>query len=87
EAAKVWWRDVITPFLIDETHPLEQNAKRPYWLARTLLDLGELQEKRGRYDEAKAALQIILRKQLPFGAGVARARLQQLGVVALKAAP
>ena len=87
EAAKVWWRDVITPFLIDETHPLEQNAKRPYWLARTLLDLGELQEKRGRYDEAKEAFQIILRKQLPFGAGVARARLQQLGVVALKAAP
>lgn len=87
EAAKVWWRDVVVPFLLEETRPLEQAAKRPYWLARTLLDLGELQEKRGRYDEAKEALQLVLRKNLPFGAGVARSRLQQLGVTVPKAGP
>jgi hypothetical protein len=38
--------------------PMESDAKRPFWLARALYDLGELQEKRGRFDEAKAAFVI-----------------------------
>jgi TolA-binding protein len=87
EAAKVWWRDVVSPFLVDETQPMEQDAKRPYWLARTLLELGELQEKRGRLEEAKEAYQLLLRKRLPHGEAIARARLQQLGVPPGKAAP
>lgn len=79
EAAKVWWRDVVAPFLIGDERPPGQEAKRPYWLARTLLDLGELQEKRGRFEEAKASYRLLLEKRLPFGAALARSRLQQLG--------
>jgi cellulose synthase operon protein C len=79
EAAKVWWADVIDPFLMKETKPTEVDAKRPYWLARTLCELGDLQEKRGRREEAKAAYQLVLEKRLPFEA-IAKSRLQQLGV-------
>lgn len=80
EAAKVWWNDVVTPFLRDNPRPLAPGAKSPYWLARTLCELGDLQDKRGRYEEAKAAYLLVLEKRLPFGEATARARLQQLGV-------
>lgn len=81
EAAKVWWSDVVYPFLKNDPKPVEPEAKRPYWLGRTLCDLGELQEKRGRFEEARAAYALVLEKRLPFGE-TARARLQQLGVPA-----
>lgn len=80
EAVLAWGRDVVVPFLKEEKKPFEPDAKRPYWLARTLRDLGELLEKLGRLDEAKEAYQLILDKGLPFGDAVARARLGQLGV-------
>ncbi len=86
-AAQVWWTDVITKFLINEKAPMEADAKRPYWLARTLYDLGELQEKRGRLEEAKAAYLVLLEQRLPFGDALARVRLQQLGVPVATAAP
>lgn len=85
EAAKVWWNDVVAPFLIEETKPMEPLAKRPYWLARTLCELGDLQEKRGRFEEAKAAYVLLLERRLPYGEAIARARLQQLGVPQPKA--
>jgi hypothetical protein len=80
EAAKVWWSDVVNPFLINETKPAELDAKRPYWLARTLCELADLQEKRGRLEEAKAAYRLVLEKRLPYGGAIAKARLQQFGV-------
>jgi hypothetical protein len=83
-AAKVWWSDVVDRFLVKETAPTESDAKRPYWLARALCELGELQEKRGRYEEAKAAYILVLETNLPFGGAIATARLQQLGVGAAK---
>jgi TolA-binding protein len=80
QAARVWWTDVVSPFLIDQPKRFEREAKRPYWLARTLCDLGDLQEKSGRLEEAKSAYLLVLEKRLPFGEAIARARLQQLGV-------
>jgi len=80
DAAKVWWSDVITPFLIDDAKPAEPDAKRPYWLARTLAELGDLQERRGKLDEAKAAYLLLLEKRLPLGGTIARSRLEQMGV-------
>lgn len=80
EAAKVWWSDVVAPFLVDDPKPAEPDAKRPYWLARTLTELGDLQEKRGRFEEAKRAYLILLEKQLPYGGTIARSRLEQMGV-------
>ena len=87
EAAKVWWKDVVAPFLLEETQPLEADAKRPYWLARTLLDLGELLEQKTRFEEAKEAYLLLLKKQLPYGETLARARLRQLGVTETAGAP
>jgi tetratricopeptide (TPR) repeat protein len=81
EAVKVWWRDVVHPFLEVEARPFESDAKRPYFLARTLRELGDLLEKLGRPDEAKRAYRLLLDQRLPYGEAVARARLEQLGVV------
>jgi cellulose synthase operon protein C len=87
EAVKVWWTDVIEQFLIKEKRVTEPDAKRPYWLARTLCELGDLQEKRGNLEDAKAAYRLVLEARLPFGEPIAKARLQQFGVPAAKAQP
>lgn len=79
EAVLVWSRDVVVPFLREDTRPFESDAKRPYFLARTLRDLGDLLEKLGRVDEAREAYRLLLDKRLPVGESVARARLNQLG--------
>ena len=86
EAARVWFEDVVTPFLKDAAKPFEAGAKRPYWLARTLLDLGDLRKKRGQIDEGNAAYKLVLELRLPY-AEAARARLEQSGVPGPKAAP
>jgi tetratricopeptide (TPR) repeat protein len=87
EAARVWWNDVVSPFLLDRAPPGDRDAKRLYWLARTLLDLGDLEEKRGNLEEAKRAHLLVLEKKLPYGDAIARGRLQQLGVTPAKAGP
>lgn len=79
EAVRVWWRDVIDPHLKEDRRPFESDAKRPFWLARTLRDLGDSLEKLGRFDEARQAYRLLLDKRLPYGEAVARARLEQLG--------
>ncbi len=79
EAVLVWSRDVVVPFLREDARPFEPDAKRPYFLARTLRDLGDLLEKLGRLDEAREAYRLLLDKRLPTGESVARSRLQQLG--------
>jgi cellulose synthase operon protein C len=80
EAAKVWWLDVITPFLLEETRALPPDAKRRYWLARTLLELGALHEQQGKFEEAKTAYELVLRKQIGHGHAMARNALERLGV-------
>ena len=86
-AARVWWQDVVNPFLVEETRPFESDAKRPYWLARTLRELGDLLERQGRIEEAKAAYKLLLEKRLPYGEAVARARLAQFGIQPAKPTP
>ena len=82
KALDVWWRDVITPFLLDDKTPVELAAKRPYWLARTLLDLGALLEQQERLEEAKRAYRLLLEKKLGYGEALAQARLERFGVTA-----
>ena len=79
EAIAVWWRDVIQPNLREEAGPFEPGATRPYWLARTLRELGEALERLGRTDEARRAYELLLDQRLPAGESIARARLEQLG--------
>ncbi len=73
-AQNVWWRDVVDGFLLNEARAAELGATGRYWMARTLVELGDLLEKQGKLDEAKVAWQRILQAQLP-GATVAKARL------------
>lgn len=84
QAARVWWQDVITPFLLESEIPFEGGAKRPYWLARTLLDLGALLEAQGRHDEARNAYDLLRRKNLGWGQELALKALERLGVPAEK---
>lgn len=80
DASKVWLRDVVGPFLLENKQPLEPTAKRRYWLARTLLELGALHEQRGNLEEAKSAYDLLLRKEVGHGQAIARSALQRLGV-------
>ncbi len=81
KAVDVWWRDVVTPFLLEDKNPIEPTAKRPYWLARTLLDLGALLEKQEKLEEAKRVYTLLLAKKLGHGEAVAKARLERYGRV------
>jgi cellulose synthase operon protein C len=66
KAVEVWWRDVVTPFLINTKQPIEYGAKRRYWLARTLNDLGMLHEKQGRLEEAKQVYRLLWTSKLGY---------------------
>jgi cellulose synthase operon protein C len=85
DAAKVWWSvvDVVQEFVRKQNGSAELGATTPYWLSRTLVDFGDLRQKQGLNDEATAAYKLILEKRLP-GEALARARLEQLGVLAPK---
>ena len=79
KAAQVWWRDVIQPFLIDANPAEHAGATRPYWLARTLYDLGSLYEQREKIDEARRVY-VLLRDSHLGWEGIAAERLVHLGV-------
>jgi len=76
-AQNVWLRDVVKGFLLDETRAAELGATGRYWMARTLLELGDLLEKQGKFDEARTTWQRIQQANLP-GAADAKAKLASL---------
>jgi TolA-binding protein len=80
KAVAAWWLDVITPFLLKNNKTIEQGPRSAWWLARTLNELAELQEKHGRLEDMKAAYELLLKSNLGSGEGTARAKLQQYGV-------
>lgn len=79
KAAEAWLKDVVTPFLDQGQRPVETGDKRPYWLARTLIDLGKLHEEQGKFEEARAAYRTLLQARLGSGEGLAREGLRRLG--------
>ncbi|HVU34307.1 MAG TPA: hypothetical protein VHE61_12790, partial [Opitutaceae bacterium] len=83
KARDVWWSDVVNKFLVDQPQPAPPGATRPYWLARTLLKLGDLLEHQGAIDDARRVY-VLLRdsKLVPFAESMATERLQRLGVAA-----
>lgn len=85
-ARDVWWRDVVTRFLLNVKTPIPVGAKRPFWLARTLLDLGELLEQRGEADEARRVYVLLRDSNLGAGEGLAITHLKALGVESASAA-
>jgi len=79
KAATVWWRDVVTAFLIEPKMRTQLGAKGPYWMARTLRELGALREQQGKLEEAKEAWLLILKSNLA-GDVEAKAKLAAYGV-------
>ncbi|MEI8088284.1 MAG: tetratricopeptide repeat protein [Opitutaceae bacterium] len=82
KAAVGWWRDVVSPFLLDakQAEQLSARAKGRYWMARTLIEFGGLREQQGKLEEAKEAWLLLLKAGLPAEAQ-AKARLTKYGVV------
>ncbi|MFZ9682134.1 MAG: tetratricopeptide repeat protein [Cephaloticoccus sp.] len=73
-AEAVWWRDVVTAFLLDERMAARLGATGRYWMTRTLLDVGALYEQQARFEPAREAWTLILDSGLP-GASLAKDRL------------
>ena len=74
QAAQVWWRDVVSAFLLNPDNAGELHEKGRYWMARTLLELGAVFQQEGKLDQAGDAWKLILKTGLPFAA-VAKANL------------
>ena len=83
KAAVGWWRDVVSPFLLDTQRAtqMSERAKGRYWMARTLIEFGALREQQGKLEEAKEAWLLLLKAGLP-GEAQAKARLAKYGVTA-----
>jgi len=77
-AEAIWWRDVVTAFLLDEEQAVTLGPKGRYWMARTLLELGGLYEQQAKFDQAQDAWNLILTTGLP-GATLAKSRLARYG--------
>lgn len=59
EAIKVWW-SVIDNFLLDPSQAANLGPNGRYWIPRTLLQLGEVLEGAGNFDEAQRAYRLII---------------------------
>ncbi len=78
-AEAVWWRDVVTAFLLDEKQSAQLGAKGRFWMTKTLLELGALYEQQAKLDQARDAWGLILKAKLP-GETLAKARLARFNV-------
>jgi tetratricopeptide (TPR) repeat protein len=77
KAQTVFW-SVVDAFLLDPTQAAKLGAKGRYWVARSLLELGQIHEDAGRLDEARRAYQLIIDHKLA-GAAQAQAKLARFG--------
>jgi tetratricopeptide (TPR) repeat protein len=73
-AEAVWWRDVVSEFLLETGRADQLGAKGRYWMARTLLELGGLYEQQAKLEQAQQAWRLILKTGLP-GENLVRQRL------------
>jgi tetratricopeptide (TPR) repeat protein len=67
DAQTTWWR-LVHVFLLDPAKPADLGATGPYWMGRTLLNLGNSLEQQQKQDQAREAWQLIARYNLPGGA-------------------
>ncbi len=80
KAQEVWWRDVVTQFLLDGEAVKQLRDKGRYWMARTLIELGALYEQQEKLEQAKEAWQLILKTKLEYGETLAKARLARFNL-------
>lgn len=69
-AQTVFW-SVVQGFLLEAEQAAKLGAKGRYWLSRSLLELGQIHEDAGRFDEAQRAYQLIVDNRL---GGIAQAQ-------------
>lgn len=84
QAIEVWWHEVVYPFLIDDAalkaQLLEPRVQGRYWMARTLVRLGEVLEEQGKLEDAKRAWSLVVETKLGVGESLAKERLLRAGV-------
>jgi TolA-binding protein len=80
KAQEVWWRDVVTKFLLDTKQAEQLGDKGRYWMTRTLLELGTLYEHEEKLEQAKEAWLLILRAKLGYGEALAKSRLARFNL-------
>ena len=76
-AYAVWW-PMTENFLRDDTKAVKLGAKGRYWMARTVVKLGELLEREGKTRQARELYELLLEKGLD-GAGHAREGIARTG--------
>ena len=80
QARAVWYGEVAAHYLDDPARSAQLGGKGRYWLVRTQLELGDLDERDGRLEEAKATYRQLIQElggKMP-GVELARARLAAL---------
>ncbi|MBI5423763.1 MAG: hypothetical protein HZA32_06720 [Opitutae bacterium] len=85
EAQVVLW-GVVDAFLMDAAQAAKLGANGRWWMAKTLLELGQLLEDTGKLDEAQRAYQLILDNKLG-GSAQAAAKLARFRAPAEAAKP
>ena len=73
-AQTIWWRDVVTGFLLPDGQAEQLGAKGRYWMGRTLVELGASFERQEKLEQAREAWQLVRRYKLP-GESLAEAKL------------
>jgi len=69
----IWWQ-MVHQYLDDDTRAARLSGKGRYWIARTLLDLGEVLERQNKIQQARELYDLLIRNDLP-GVTIAQARL------------
>jgi cellulose synthase operon protein C len=83
EAVVALW-GVVDAFLLDAGTAAKLGAKGRWWMAKTLLELGQQLEEAGKLDEAQRAYQLIVDNQLG-GVAEATAKLARFRAPAVEA--
>jgi hypothetical protein len=65
EALKIWWRDVIDAFLVNESEARKLGSLGRWWMGKTLTYAAELYDTQNRPDEARRARQLLVDTGLP----------------------
>lgn len=76
-ARAVWWQ-MTDNFLREDSKAVKLGAKGRYWMARTVVKLGELLEREGKPRQARELYELLLEKGLD-GAGHAREGIARTG--------
>jgi tetratricopeptide (TPR) repeat protein len=82
EAATIWWRDVVTPFLLNDARAGGLGSSGRYWMGRTLTYLAELHDSQNRLAEARESRRLLVEKDLPGKEAAARQLATAAGAIA-----